>query len=105
MLNRRFKGRDLPPIAHGVGIHTGPVLAANIGSTYRSTYSLIGDTVNMASRIQGLTKAFQTDILVSGEIRNRLKDQYDFKTMPETRVKGKSEPIQVYSLPSRYRLP
>lgn len=99
MLNRRFRDRGMPPIAHGVGIHTGPVLAANIGSAYRSTYSLIGDTVNLASRIQGLTKAFKTDILVSHEMRERLKDRYGFVPMPETRVKGKSEPVRVYSLP------
>jgi len=98
MLNKRFRDRDLPPIAHGVGIHTGPVLAANIGSAYRSTYSLIGDTVNMASRIQGLTKDFKTDILVSQAIQQRLKDRFDFSPLPETRVKGKLEPIRVYSL-------
>ncbi|MCG8619235.1 MAG: HAMP domain-containing protein, partial [Desulfobacterales bacterium] len=100
MLNKRFQDRDLPPIAHGVGIHTGPVLAANIGSAYRSTYSLIGDTVNMASRIQGLTKECRTDILVSEAMHQRLKDQFSFVPMKETRVKGKSDPIRVYSLQS-----
>ncbi|MCG8633061.1 MAG: hypothetical protein MI863_04490 [Desulfobacterales bacterium] len=99
LLNKRFEVRGMPPIAHGVGIHTGPVLAANIGSAYRSAYSLIGDTVNMASRIQGLTKEFRTDILVSEEMQARLKNRYDFIPMPETSVKGKSDPVRVYSLP------
>jgi len=99
LLNKRFRDRGMPPIAHGVGIHTGPVLAANIGSAYRSAYSLIGDTVNMASRIQDLTKRFKTDILVSREIEAVLRNQYEFIAMPETRVRGKVDPVIVYSLP------
>jgi len=99
LLNKRFRDRGMPPIAHGVGIHTGPVLAANIGSAYRSAYSLIGDTVNMASRIQDLTKRFKTDVLVSREIEAVLRDQYEFIAMPETRVRGKVDPVIVYSLP------
>lgn len=98
LLNKRFQDRGMPPIAHGVGIHTGPVLAANIGSAYRSAYSLIGDTVNLASRIQELTKRFKTDILISGEVYAVLKDQYEFIPMPETRVRGKASPVQVYSI-------
>ncbi|MCP3942568.1 MAG: adenylate/guanylate cyclase domain-containing protein [Desulfobacteraceae bacterium] len=97
-LNKRLKNEGIDPIAHGVGIHTGSVLAANIGSTDRYAYSLIGDTVNLASRIQGLTKEFQTDILVSETIQSLLKDHYNFQAMPEIKVKGKSNPIRVFSL-------
>lgn len=98
LLNRRFEARGLPRVAHGVGIHTGPVLAATIGSASRSTYSLIGDTVNLASRIQDLTRDFNTDILVSQAAVLPLEDRYRFTAMPETRVKGKSEPVRVYAL-------
>lgn len=98
LLNKRFRDRGMLPIAHGVGIHSGPVLAANIGSAYRSAYSLIGDTVNMASRIQDLTKRFKTDILVSEEVCAILKGEYDFIAMPAVRVRGKADPVQVYSL-------
>lgn len=98
-LNKRLAGEGIPPIAHGVGIHTGPVLAANIGSADRSAYSLIGNTVNLASRIQGLTKELHTDILVSEAIQSLLSDQYNFHPMPEITVKGKSDPIRVFSLP------
>ncbi|WDP90530.1 MAG: adenylate/guanylate cyclase domain-containing protein [Desulfobacter sp.] len=98
LLNKRFKDKGMPPIAHGVGIHTGSVLAANIGSAYRSTYSLIGDTVNMASRIQDLNKRFGTDILVSQAVKEALEGRYEFSAMPEARVRGKKEPVQVYSL-------
>jgi len=81
-----------------VGIHTGPVLAATIGSASRSTYSLIGDTVNLASRIQDLTRDFDTDILVSEAAVLSVKDRYPFSAMPETRVKGKETPVRVFAL-------
>ncbi|MBU0969515.1 MAG: adenylate/guanylate cyclase domain-containing protein [Proteobacteria bacterium] len=97
-LNHKLAGEGIAPIAHGVGIHTGFVLAANIGSEDRSAYSLIGDTVNLASRIQGLTKEFKTDILVSEAVQTLLSDHYDFQPMPEIRVKGKPDPIRVFSL-------
>jgi adenylate cyclase len=97
-LNKRFAEEGIPPLAHGVGIHTGSVLAANIGSADRSAYSLIGDTVNLASRIQDLTKEFKTDILVSEAVQSLLSDSYDFQPMPETMVKGKPDPIRVFSL-------
>jgi adenylate cyclase len=97
-LNKNLSRQGISPIAHGVGIHTGSVLAANIGSAERSAYSLIGDTVNMASRIQGLTKEFKTDILVSEKLQSILENLYDFRSMPEVKVKGKPDPIRVFSL-------
>jgi adenylate cyclase len=97
-LNHKFMEQGIRPIAHGVGIHTGPVLAANIGSAERSAYSLIGDTVNIASRIQGLTKEFKTDILVSSAVQAVLKTRYEFTAMPKAWVKGKPDPVQVYGL-------
>jgi len=97
-LNKDFASQGISPISHGVGIHTGSVLAANIGSADRSAYSLIGDTVNLASRIQGLTKEFRTDILVSEKVQSIIGNLYDFRPMPEIKVKGKSDPIQVFSL-------
>ncbi len=102
-LNKRLAGEGISSIAHGVGIHTGSVLAANIGSTHRTAYSLIGDTVNLASRIQGLTKEFRTDILVSERMQSLLGYHYDFQPMPEIRVKGKSDPIRVFSLSHEIR--
>ena len=100
-LNEKFKAKGLPTVTHGIGINTGPVFAARVGNAERSAYSLIGDTVNMASRIQDLTKTFKTDILVSQTMYDALKDRYDFKVMPEIHVQGKDTPIQVYALADR----
>ncbi len=97
-LNDTFQEKGLPTITHGIGINTGPVFAARVGNAERSAYSLIGDTVNMASRIQDLTKIFKTDILVSHSMYDALKERYDFRAMPETRVQGKDAPVQVYAL-------
>jgi adenylate cyclase len=74
------------------------VLAANIGSPDRLSYTLVGDTVNVASRLQELNKEFNTEIILSGDTRARVNGDFPLKALPATRVKGKSEPIQIFSL-------
>ena len=77
-LNKRFAREGIAPLSHGIGIHTGTVLAAAVGSQVRSAYSLIGDTVNMASRIQSLTREVDTDILVSEAVQQKAGEHFEF---------------------------
>lgn len=100
ILNRKHIEQGYSSLSHGIGIHTGRVLAANIGTRQRTAYSMIGDTVNLASRIQELNKVFKTDILISSKMFEKVKTGFEFTRMPETHVKGKKEPVTVYSVDS-----
>jgi class 3 adenylate cyclase len=97
-LNRKREKEGKEAFRHGIGIHTGPVLAGNTGSENRQSYALIGDTVNLASRIQGLTKVFDCDILISQETANSLQNSYPIEEKPPQIVKGYSKPILVYRI-------
>jgi adenylate cyclase len=97
-LNRKRARLGKTPFRHGIGIHTGPVLAGNTGSDDRLSYALIGDTVNIASRIEGLTKTLQWDILVSEEAAGRLSGAFPLKNEGPQAVKGFSKPIVVHKL-------
>jgi adenylate cyclase len=97
-LNNRFAEEGLKPLAHGIGIHTGDVIAANIGSPDRLSYALVGDTVNLASRLQDLSKQFDTDIIVSETTKNALGKDVALKQLPLSSVKGKTKPVQAYAV-------
>src|SRR5215470_275508 len=95
-LNTRRTEAGKPPLRNGIGIHSGTVLAGSIGSAERTTYALVGDAVNLASRIQGLNKELGTEILVSEATRSRLRADAALEQLPAVRVKGKSVEVSVY---------
>jgi len=97
-LNSERSALGKPVFAHGIGIHSGDVLAGNSGSEEQSAYALIGNTVNVASRIQGLTKELGCDILASQETVERLTDSFQTGKEPARLVKGYSKPIIVHRI-------
>ena len=98
-LNRDLVKEGLPPLSAGIGIHSGHLLAGNIGSHQRMEYTVIGDTVNVASRLEGLCKEAKRDLLVSATTRNLLKMQYPMQAMDSYQVRGRQEAVEVFSLP------
>lgn len=84
-------------LRHGIGIHSGDVVAGNIGSDTRMAYSLVGDVVNVASRIQALNKELGTNILVSAQTCAQLTDQHRLGQASIARVRGRREEVAVIS--------
>ena len=93
---RRSAGKT--ELRHGIGIHTGTVIAGNIGSPERMSYALVGDPVNVASRIQALNKDFGTCMLVSGATQGRLLSTVGLEPLPAVHVKGRSAEVAVFAL-------
>jgi len=97
-LNQDFSKRGWPSLRHGIGIHTGEAVAANIGSPNRLSYLLVGDTVNLASRLQGLTKDMGEEIIISEATRVRLHEDFPLRELTAAKVKGKSDPVEIFAL-------
>ena len=95
-INRDSAARQWPELRVGIGINSGVVTAGNIGSPRRLDYTVIGDTVNTASRL--MSKAGGNQIFISAETASQLGGGFDLEPLPPLPLKGKSEPVQVFSV-------
>lgn len=96
LLNRRRAERGQPPMDMGVGISTGEVIVGSIGSTRRMEYTVIGDSVNLASRLEGATKQYGVRILLSEHTVQDLHQPALLREIDRLRVKGKDHPVTVF---------
>lgn len=98
-MNKELKeqGYDLPPVVIGTGINTGPCIVGNMGSEARFDYSVVGDAVNLAARLEVQTRTFDTPIIFSQYTLDQLPDDLKAKELDKITVKGKEEPVTIYA--------
>ncbi|WP_058534246.1 GAF domain-containing protein [Legionella saoudiensis] len=101
-LNQRRMERDLPLLDHSIGINTDKIVAGNIGSNKRMDFTVIGDGVNLASRIESLCKHYGAHILISEFTYERLKSTYRMRHIDKVIVKGKNKAVSIYEVINFY---
>ena len=100
-INVTFKEKGWPEISIGIGINTGEMSVGNMGSQIVQNYTVMGDAVNLASRLEGATKEYGVKILISETTQKSLDDSLVTRYVDTLRVKGKSKPVEIYEVISR----
>jgi len=100
-LNREWPGRGKPPLPTCFGLASGPVVVGNVGAPARLTYAAVGDTTNVASRIEGLNRFYGTSALATAAARERAGAGYAWRLVDGVRVKGKNDSLEIYELLGR----
>jgi CHASE2 domain-containing sensor protein len=101
-LNKRLKSQGKPVIEFGIGIHTGALIAGSVGGTRRLNYSVVGDTVNVASRLESMNKELTTNkpfkILLTDETFNYVSDRYQGEQVKTIQLRGRQQETMIYTI-------
>jgi adenylate cyclase len=98
ILNEKWVAEGRTALDIGIGINSGDMIAGNIGAQAVMSYTVIGDNVNLGSRLESLNKEYKTRIIISDATRTRLKGQYDLRPLGDVIVKGKSKPVAIFEV-------
>jgi adenylate cyclase len=100
-LNVKWAAEGRPALDIGIGVNSGPMIAGNIGSDQIMSYTVIGDAVNLGSRLESLNKQYGTRIIISDATRGRLTGAYTFRALGDVIVKGKTKPVAIFEVVDR----
>jgi adenylate cyclase len=104
-LNSLWQQRGLPRLEMGVGVNTGEMSVGNMGSKRIFSYTVMGDAVNLGSRLEGITKQYKVHFIISESTRKELPGHYACRFLDQVRVKGKEKPVSIYEVLARERTP
>ncbi len=97
-MNSLWQAAGKPTLNMGIGIHCGELIFGNLGSEHRMELTVIGDTVNLGSRLEGQTKVYQQPLLVSIQVKQLTENHYCWRSVDIVRVKGRSQPLEIFTL-------
>jgi adenylate cyclase len=100
-LRKKWSAESRPAFEARIGLNSGPMIAGNIGGKNRFDYTVIGDSVNLASRLEGANKMYGTKIMIGEETYEKAKEKIIARELDFLRVKGKTRPVRVYELLAR----
>ncbi|MFQ5418642.1 MAG: adenylate/guanylate cyclase domain-containing protein, partial [Myxococcota bacterium] len=99
--NPAWSERGLPPLPTRFGLSTGPTVVGNVGAPSRMLYTGVGDSMNLASRIEGLNRVYGTRVLVSDTVRAAAGSAFEWREIDRVRVKGKKDAVEIFEVLGR----